>query len=1023
MATVQQPSVKEKNTTLQLKKKEKEEQVVDDMHWISNQLEAPSPASTILDTSSTMTTDAPTTVAMDAQVSSGSSASTATAGTSAGTVGMSTGMMIGLGVAGATVIAVAGNGGSSSSSSSTEPTTEPTEAPTVEPQTLNIQDGPIEGADVTAELNGEIIVLGTTDENGQLMITDPAVLAQLSNMSIIATGGTDITTGLEFTGELKAPAGSTMVNPLTTLVQNIVEQNPNVSVADAQSQVKTALGLSDSVDLTTFNPSTSEDSTLALAVQKAAVQVVTVMNQLADAFGGDAVDMSSAVASAMAEMIASSTGAIDLTSTATLTAIATSSATSAGVTGFDATSVVSALSTDIASVKASTSLADLTNIQKEVTPTEAPTSAPTDAPTDAPTEPPTIAPTTAPSGGSGGGSTPPADTTPPTLQITSDVSSVKAGETATVTFTFSEEPTGFAESDVIVTGGTLSNFAVSSSNTKVYTATFTPTADTASGNASITVASGAYTDAAGNTGGAGTTPSISIDTTAPTLVTTVPADYNVSYGPTSFSAVTSADGTKIILTASEAIALGTATESSFTLSGTSLTVTDVAVDGSDSTKLNLTLSGSLVRNADAVSLTYSGGLTDVAGNVLDTFSTGAVHNAVTQTLNQTITSYTLVQQDATGDKNYIQIGGSGFSQLLDSANGALASTNIASQFDWSKFTWNIDGDANNAVNFVEDDIAQVSILTDTSMKIYITDNKWTSLTNVDNLLSSGSTSTADRLVISSGFLADADGTTSTATRSAVFDDTQFTYTISASSTPPDIYASSVMLDGAGDFDGDKLKASAVAPQVSGTGELHLNHMYRLGVLESKMTGGSLVVDGWGGSSAMTVSEAGIINDNAVATQVWIDSANLGNTTLSGFTLMGDNFTIAYDEAASDLMLDHGSGGNVGDNLQYIGSATTDGALTVSGFTSGLDTITLDKSILTALTDTTGASPVTLEQTEFVSRTNDHIAQDANDFIIYDQSNGGVYYDADANGSSSVAVLLLTLTDKPTSLDYTDFKVI
>jgi hypothetical protein len=46
----------------------------------------------------------------------------------------------------------------------------------------------------------------------------------------------------------------------------------------------------------------------------------------------------------------------------------------------------------------------------------------------------------------------------------------------------------------------------------VYTATFTPTASLASGSASITVASGAYTDAAGNTGGAGTTPSISIDT-------------------------------------------------------------------------------------------------------------------------------------------------------------------------------------------------------------------------------------------------------------------------------------------------------------------------------------------------------------------------------------------------------------------------------------------------------------------------------------------------------------------------------
>ncbi|MCX6075177.1 MAG: Ig-like domain-containing protein, partial [Campylobacterales bacterium] len=49
----------------------------------------------------------------------------------------------------------------------------------------------------------------------------------------------------------------------------------------------------------------------------------------------------------------------------------------------------------------------------------------------------------------------------------------------------------------------------------VYTATFTPTANLASGSASITVASATYTDAAGNNGTAGTTPSITIDTLAP----------------------------------------------------------------------------------------------------------------------------------------------------------------------------------------------------------------------------------------------------------------------------------------------------------------------------------------------------------------------------------------------------------------------------------------------------------------------------------------------------------------------------
>jgi methionine-rich copper-binding protein CopC len=107
------------------------------------------------------------------------------------------------------------------------------------------------------------------------------------------------------------------------------------------------------------------------------------------------------------------------------------------------------------------------------------------------------------------------DTLAPTLSITSDKGAVKSGETATITFTFSEAPgASFVDGDIATTGGTLG--ALSGSGT-TYTALFTPTEGVASGNASITVASASYTDAAGNTGSAGTTPVISIDTLAPTL--------------------------------------------------------------------------------------------------------------------------------------------------------------------------------------------------------------------------------------------------------------------------------------------------------------------------------------------------------------------------------------------------------------------------------------------------------------------------------------------------------------------------
>jgi hypothetical protein len=105
------------------------------------------------------------------------------------------------------------------------------------------------------------------------------------------------------------------------------------------------------------------------------------------------------------------------------------------------------------------------------------------------------------------------DTVAPWLAITSSKSTLKTGETATITFTFSEDPgSSFDSTDITVSGGTLG--ALSGSGL-TRTATFTPTANTNNGTASITVQSGFYTDAAGNGGSAGATPSLTFDTLAP----------------------------------------------------------------------------------------------------------------------------------------------------------------------------------------------------------------------------------------------------------------------------------------------------------------------------------------------------------------------------------------------------------------------------------------------------------------------------------------------------------------------------
>jgi len=122
------------------------------------------------------------------------------------------------------------------------------------------------------------------------------------------------------------------------------------------------------------------------------------------------------------------------------------------------------------------------------------------------------------------------DRTAPTLAITSGKAALAVGETATITFTFSEDPgSSFtwngSSGDVTLSGGTLG--ALSGSGT-VRTATFT--AATA-GAASVTVAAASYADTAGNDGGGGTSPVLTVSA-APTDPGTPPVPGTVDGVPT-----------------------------------------------------------------------------------------------------------------------------------------------------------------------------------------------------------------------------------------------------------------------------------------------------------------------------------------------------------------------------------------------------------------------------------------------------------------------------------------------------------
>lgn len=106
------------------------------------------------------------------------------------------------------------------------------------------------------------------------------------------------------------------------------------------------------------------------------------------------------------------------------------------------------------------------------------------------------------------------DTAPPTLDISLDKTRFIPGDTAVVTFGFSEAPLGFANNDIVISGGTLGALRADDSRT-VYTAIFTPTPNLASQPGRISVPGRSWSDAAGNPGSDANPVDLVIDTLVP----------------------------------------------------------------------------------------------------------------------------------------------------------------------------------------------------------------------------------------------------------------------------------------------------------------------------------------------------------------------------------------------------------------------------------------------------------------------------------------------------------------------------
>ena len=185
-------------------------------------------------------------------------------------------------------------------------------------------DGVLVGSTVCIDVNKNNVCdagepSAITDAKGKFTIASTSATGPL-----LLIGGTDNSTGKAFTGSLKAPAGSTVVTPLTSAIQSLVESGK--SAKEAEKNVKAALGLigSNDVNLTTFDPYaeiSGANSLKAQAVLAKQTQLqVLVHSATVTVAGADAnTDVNSTMSSvfdAIVENFNGATGAVTLDATA-----------------------------------------------------------------------------------------------------------------------------------------------------------------------------------------------------------------------------------------------------------------------------------------------------------------------------------------------------------------------------------------------------------------------------------------------------------------------------------------------------------------------------------------------------------------------------------------------------------------------------------------------------------------------------------------------------------------------------------
>ena len=209
---------------------------------------------------------------------------------------------------------------------------------------LDIADEPYAYTDSDGDFS-----LTSTDADAPIVVTTDSATAGGLTVSAIDTSSDTGLSGVT----LKAPAGSTVVSPTSTVAYDLIETN-----GLTEAQVATALGL-DGVSILSFNPYASGvDADTALAVEKVASQVMTTVKAVAAAAegaGADAEDAANEAFSALVTVVQTKAAAgstFDLTNASDLASVETQTSTNlASASGIDAAAFNTILDTTMDSVK------------------------------------------------------------------------------------------------------------------------------------------------------------------------------------------------------------------------------------------------------------------------------------------------------------------------------------------------------------------------------------------------------------------------------------------------------------------------------------------------------------------------------------------------------------------------------------------------------------------------------------------------------------------------------------------------